>query len=472
MIKRVLPQSLTGQIIIAALAGLLLMQLVNLVIYHWDRQEAVGYINSRNAVGRVASVVRLLQYSPVTLYGEILKASRSETLQLGFGNKAPEFLGEQNRGIERRLRKSLGYDEGLQIRVWGEVTRVGPGDDPDRADDGPGPWHHQQMMWGKRKSGQYPPPPPRLKVRFRGGIELPTGNWLLFRSMDDPVPPPWSIKATFGLLLVMLLVTLLVIVLLRRTISPMKRLALQADQFGRGESGKPLEAQGPREVRDMISAFNRMQDRLERFVNDRTRMLAAISHDLRTPLTSLRLRMEFMPDGDDKEKSLQTLAMMERMLNASLSFAREENEKEPLRGVDVTSLIESLCDDYSETGSDVSYRLDERPVIQCRPMALRRILQNLISNGIKYGERVEVGLQTEAGSLVIQVRDFGPGIPESQLQEVFKPFVRLDAARNIEDGHVGLGLSIAKTLVHQQGGELILKNHPEQGLIGEVRIPL
>ena len=297
------------------------------------------------------------------------------------------------------------------------------------------------------------------------------GRWLNFSSLADREPPTWSPSSLLSLLLVALLVGGVLIILLRRATRPLKLLAQQAEQFGRGDAIPPLDETGPLEIAETLAAFNRMQLRLNRFVQDRTQMLAAISHDLRTPLTSLRLRCEFLPDGDDRERMLQTLAQMESMLHATLSFARDEHQGEPSRQVDLVSLLHSLCDDYEDNGQPVVCLAEGKRVYQCRPEVLRRVLQNLISNALKYAGDAEVSLEETTSSVLIRVRDHGTGIPEEQLESVFKPFYRLDEARNTEDGSVGLGLSIARTLIHQHGGELRLKNMPDGGLQAEIELP-
>ena len=199
--------------------------------------------------------------------------------------------------------------------------------------------------------------------------------------------------------------------------------------------------------------------------------LKQVTHDLRTPITTLQLRCEFLPEGEDKQKIQQGLKRMEQMLNATLQFAREDGLDEPIRNLDLPSLVQSLCDDLQDNGHDVS--LEERDAIlyRGRPTALRRALQNLLDNGVKYGDKVEVRLLDEPGQIRILIRDFGPGIPPDQLEEVFKPFTRLDSARDLTDGSIGLGLAIARTLIHQHGGELTLDNHPQGGLLVQVRLP-
>ena len=317
-----------------------------------------------------------------------------------------------------------------------------------------------------------PPPLWQRDVRMYGAIELVDGRWLNFSSLADREPPTWSPSSLLSLLLVALLIGAVLFVLLRRTTRPLKLLARQAEQFGRGDAIPPLNETGPLEVAETLAAFNRMQLRLNRFVQDRTQMLAAISHDLRTPLTSLRLRCEFLPEGDDRDRMLQTLSQMEGMLHATLSFARDDHQGETSRPVDLVSLLHSLCDDYEDNGQPVLCHAEGKRVYQCRPDVLRRVLQNLINNALKYAGDAEVSLEETAESLLIRVRDHGAGIPEEQLDNVFKPFYRLDSARNTEDGSVGLGLAIARTLIHQHGGELRLSNAPDGGLLAEIQLPV
>lgn len=461
MIKRVfarlLPKGLTGQIVLVALAGLVLIQLLSIQIYRSDREEALGYVNSRNAMQRIISVVRLLSLSPPSLYHEILKASRSETLLLRL---ADEPLQPDNRSprFEKLVRAKLGYPSSLAVEISAELKQ-----DIQRSRA----WqHHSRMM--KDRNGM----PPPQDMRLYGSIELPNGGWLQFSSLVDKETASWSWQTTLNLLLVASLVIGLMIWLFRRATRPLKQLAANADRLGRGEDIEPLREEGPTEIRESIQAFNRMHTRLDRFVQDRTRMLAAISHDLRTPITSLRLRSEFLADGEDKDRFQQTLQQMEQMLAATLSFAREEGQQEATRELDLVSLLESLCDDYADMGQPVTCLAEGKQVYACRANTLRRVLQNLIGNAIKYAGGAEVSLVRGDGELLILVRDQGPGIAESQLEEVFKPFVRLDEARNTESGSVGLGLAIARTLVHQHGGELSLHNRQEGGLEARISLPL
>ncbi|OYD21158.1 ATP-binding protein [Oceanimonas baumannii] len=444
--------SLTGQIILVALCALVLVQLVSLQIYRLEREETLGLVNSRFTLQRLMAVTRLLHQSPPELHREILRASRSETLLLSLSRQVPTD-GERSRLFEHIVRSRLDYAPELDIRI--------------NAETGQG----QALPPPSERRHRYPPHTRRPDIRLYGGIELSDGRWLHFTSLVDADSPGWSVKAILSLILLAALLTGLMIWLLQRTTQPLKQLARRAERLGRGDKVNPLPETGPSEIRDTLSAFNRMQERLDRFVTDRTRMLAAISHDLRTPLTSLQLRCEFLPEGEDKHKLQQGLKRMEQMLNATLRFARDDAQDEPMRDLDLSSLVQSLCDDLQDAGHLVSLEEREPILFRGRSQALRRALQNLLENGIKYGERVEVRLLDEPGHIRILIRDFGPGIADDQLEEVFKPFTRLDSARNLEDGSIGLGLAIARTLIHQHGGELHLANHSRGGLLATVILP-
>ena len=443
--------SLTGQVIMVALFALVLIQLVGIQIYRIEREETLGLVNSRFTLQRLVSVTRLLNQSPPALHDEILRASRSETLHLRL-DSSESLPDARSARFEHIVRSKLDYPAQLAIHISAEHKA-------HLVDRPPREHSHRRH------------PPIRPDIRLRGGIELEDGRWLNFTSLSDREVPGWSAKAVLSFILLAALLTGLMIWLLQRTTRPLKELAQQAERLGRGDKAEPIAESGPREIRDTLTAFNRMQDRLDRFVSDRTRMLAAISHDLRTPITTLQLRCEFLPDGEDKQKIQQGLKRMEQMLNATLQFAREDGLSEPIRNLDLPSLLQSLCDDLQDNGHDVTLCEPAAVIYRGRPSALRRALQNLLDNGVKYGGKVQVWLTATSEQVQIQIRDFGPGIPEALQEEVFKPFTRLDSARNLEDGSIGLGLAIARTLIHQHGGTLLLGNHPQGGLLVRISLP-
>ncbi|MDH3476380.1 MAG: ATP-binding protein [Rhodospirillales bacterium] len=266
-------------------------------------------------------------------------------------------------------------------------------------------------------------------------------------------------------------ILLIVIFLVRRMTRPLRALATAADNLGRGEEAPSLALSGPDEVRRTTRAFNAMRERIQRFVQDRTRMLAAISHDLRTPITTLRLRAEFIEDGETRDKIIETLDEMQRMTEAALAFARGEAAQEKTRQVDLAALVQSLCDDLAELGYDVVFSEAERTPYACRPLGLKRALRNLIENAATYGTRARVALRQTSAGLEVVVDDDGPGIPEEDLDRVFEPFFRLEESRSTETGGIGLGMAIARSIVRGHGGEITLKNRSGGGLRVLVTLP-
>jgi signal transduction histidine kinase len=214
-----------------------------------------------------------------------------------------------------------------------------------------------------------------------------------------------------------------------------------------------------------------MRERLDRFIRDRTTMLAAVAHDLRTPITSLRLRAEFVEDEETRNKILETLAEMQAMTEAALAFARGDSEKEPSRLADIIALVESVVDDAADSGRDATF-IESPPVtLSCRPVALRRAVRNLVENAVTYGQRARVRVESDASELRIVVDDDGPGIPPADLERVFDPFVRLETSRSRETGGVGLGLAIARSVMRAHGGDLRLVNRSGGGLSAIASLP-
>ena len=260
----------------------------------------------------------------------------------------------------------------------------------------------------------------------------------------------------------------------RRLTRPLSDIAAAAERFGRDVAAPPLPETGPDEVRMVARAFNRMQRQLRSFVEDRTRMLAAISHDLRTPITLLRLRTEFITDPEEQARMRATLGEMEAMIAATLYFARDDDASEPRQTVDMVGLLSSICYDMADVGLPVSFEPDPvgRLPFDCRLSALKRALTNLIDNAVKYGQAARIALARTGSNLVITVDDDGPGIPEAEQEAVFSPFYRLEPSRNSATGGVGLGLSVVRTVIHAHGGSIRVHNQSEGGLRVAVTLPL
>jgi signal transduction histidine kinase len=257
----------------------------------------------------------------------------------------------------------------------------------------------------------------------------------------------------------------------RRVWAPLARVAAAAARLGNDLHAPPVPETGSVETRQASRAFNAMQTRLRVLIENRTRMLAAISHDLRTPLTLLRLRAENVSDPSERDKMLATIAEMDGMIAATLQFARDEAASEPRRPTDVSALLASLIDDMADTGLPVTMQPAQPIVCACQSSSLKRALSNLLDNAVKYGKRARAAIRSTSHGVEITIDDDGPGIPEDELAHVFQPFYRIEGSRGRETGGIGLGLAIALSVIQAHGGQLTLVNRPEGGLRASVMLP-
>lgn len=261
------------------------------------------------------------------------------------------------------------------------------------------------------------------------------------------------------------------VVFMRNQIRPIRRLAAAADSFGKGSDAPGFKPEGAAEVRLAASAFIRMRDRIQRQISQRTEMLAGVSHDLRTPLTRMRLQLAMMAGGEDAEALRQDIAEMEQMLEGYLAFARGEGT-EQAQPIDLARLLREVTNDARHSGRRIVLRAEEPLTVTLRPNAFKRALTNLVQNACRYGKSVEVAARLAHGQLEVTINDDGPGIPPEKRADVFKPFFRLEASRNPMTGGVGLGLTIARDIVLGHGGELVLGDAPQGGLRATVLIPV
>lgn len=267
-----------------------------------------------------------------------------------------------------------------------------------------------------------------------------------------------------------------------RLIAPVATLANAATALGRDVNAQPLPESGPTEIRKAALAFNTMAARIRRFVTDRTLMLTAIGHDLRTPITRLKLRAEFIDDDELRDKFLDDLDEMESMVAATLAFGRDSSAQEPMTTLDLGALLQTIADEAAEARPDladqVSFEEPEAAIrIRARSLSLKRALTNLVMNALKYGGSVSISVAFTRGpgqekTVCIRIDDSGPGLPQEDLERMFEPFVRAETSRNRETGGTGLGLAIARSTVRGQGGDVTLANRPEGGLRASVILPL
>ena len=301
-------------------------------------------------------------------------------------------------------------------------------------------------------------------------VQLADGSWLMFSAVSRS----WGLSEwprTLILIVLVLLSTMLVaLVATRHLARPLRHFAEGARRFGVDFRAPPIELVGPREIRQAILAFNAMQAQLQHFIKDRTQMLAAISHDLRTPLTRMRLRGEFIDDPEQQQRLFRDVDEMQAMINSSLEFFRDDARLEPATAFDLAELLQTLIDDFRDQSIDIAYSGPPNLVYFGRPMGLKRVISNLLENAVKYACEPAIELSRDAQKVTILVRDQGPGIPPESHEQVFVPFYRLEGSRNKNTGGVGLGLSAARAIVLEQGGALTLSNRKSGGL--EVRVVL
>jgi signal transduction histidine kinase len=338
----------------------------------------------------------------------------------------------------------------------------GPGGPPDGF-GGPG---------GPPRAQRLDPPrdEPFIVGDFKVAIHQDDGRWTIVEPKPAIRFDSWQQRILLILALSVLCVSPLAWLFARRLSGPISAFAGAAERLGRDPRAAPLALHGSSEVIAAANAFNMMQERLRRYVEDRTAMIGAVAHDLRTPLTRLRFRIEAVPD-DVRAKLASDIDQMEAMIAATMAFVRDTTRPAERTKLELASLLESIIDEAAETGGQASVELGEKIIIDGDPVALRRLLTNLVENGLKYGGAVQGRVRAEGRLAVIEIDDAGPGIPPGELDRVFEPFFRSEPSRNRETGGIGLGLAVVRSVARAHGGDVTLHNRPEGGLRARVELP-
>ncbi len=481
-----LPRSLAARTALVLLAGLVVVQAVGLAIHALDRIDFARLNNERDAGAQVAGIYRTIaDADPPTRDAELrrlhlppgFRAFLTSIPVLGPLQPAPD-------PIQRMLRHHLqtmpvpSRLQPTQIIIANNVRLNAPpgpyGIDrdgvPGGGPDGTGlPWREPQ---GGRPSGPF-----AGGRRYAIAMRLPDdARWLTVRFVMPFADPFLSPTLPIAFLVMTILAGLLSVWAVRRLTAPLRTLAVAAEKLGRDVNADPLPENGPTEVATAAIAFNTMASRIRRFVTDRTLLLTAIGHDLRTPITRLKLRSEFIEDEELQAKFLADLDELEAMVSATLAFGRDSANREPMVPLDLKALLATILDDAVDGRpalADLVGFASPPPAvtIQARSLALKRALANLVGNAIAYGGGVQVTLHPpEDGHVVVLIEDEGPGIAREALERVFEPFVRIETSRNRETGGTGLGLSIARNIVRGQGGDITLSNRASQGLRATVTL--
>lgn len=449
-------RSLAAQFIGFVLVTLIVSQALSFFISRNEREQALYAASKSEFFTRATSITRLMGSVPAGLRREALQASEATNSRFWMSESEPADPDAWRKQAADELARPLanfvdfaqhpGFDVAPAIDA---ATR----DAIASANTGE-PWATpSEATWSLSQPARFTPLGD--SSGFGLAIRLDDGAWLNSAYYNASSTSWWNSQTLYSLAAAAAVLSVIGIFAANRIARPLRRLAASAEAIGRGENVPPLPEEGTDDIRQTTAAFNRMQARLFRFIEDRTRMLAAIGHDLRTPLTSLRLRTEFVTDPDIQQRMLATIDEIQTMTEATIAFARGEATAEETRTVDLNALVGSLCDDLAEMEQPVVYRDGEKLTYRCRPDSLRRAIRNVIENAVRYGGEARVHLHHSGPSIDIVVEDKGPGIPDEMHEKVFAPFFRLEASRNRETGGVGLGLAIARTIVRHHGGDIV-----------------
>lgn len=496
------PRGLAGQLMLLLLGALAVAQIVAFQVIHDERKIAQRTVYKSQVLERIAAASRLILESPTELRPQILRALQTEDMRFWIAI-APlvtvDPADEESLRVQRRLAALLSesYAE-MRLRIQTELPETPP---PPHAvmhrglDPLPPPDFDERVMrsprgwrrcideatgvvdsecvnrWRALKGDEQQRSP--FVIAAAASMRLPDGLWLNAETSLDIPPQPWAWPPLLTFTLSAVLIAAVAMISVRRITRPLNLLAAAAERLGRGEAVADLPETGPHQVRATTRAFNLMNRRLQRYVSDRMRFLAAVSHDLRTPLTSLRLRSEFIDDDETRTRMLATLDEMTQMVDAVLDFVREDTRAEATDRVDLASLVESVCDDFSDLGLPVGLTPPPKlPDVVCRPLSIKRALRNLIDNAVKYGNRAAISVEPARGGVTLHVDDEGPGLTDAEIERIFDPFVRIETSRSRDTGGVGLGLSIARSIAQSHGGRISAERRAEGGMRMSLFLPL
>ncbi len=453
---RIWERSVATQFICLMLLALALSQGISFLITWDERGQALREAYKGEFLSRAEAVARLLEMTPPAIEAEITRANDTLNTRYWVTSEGPAAdPAAWRKAAWERLTEPLSNSQSSAY-----VARTLKSD-LERDKTGA---RQTTSPWTDLSPEEWHDPRPAKVIRLDNyygvglAVKLNRGAWLNTAFAKPAMSSFWTSQSLLTLIVTALTLSAIMIFAARGITRPLRRMAAAAEALGRGEATQPLAETGPEDIRHTAHAFNRMQERLKRFVADRTRMLAAIGHDLRTPITSLRLRAEFVADSEVREKMLSTIDEMQRMTEATLTFARQESAAEETRAIDLSALVQSLSDDLADLGYDVTFIDGTKIPYRCRVEALKRAVRNIIENAVRYGQRARISLARAEDSIEIIIADDGPGIPSNLAEQVFVPFFRVEDSRNPETGGVGLGLAIARSIVRNHGGDIRLVN--------------
>lgn len=463
-----LPRSLFSRLTLVLLGGLLIAQLLSFAVHMHDRGELLAQASGMQAAQRIADIVNLLDTMTPAERQNIVKVLGAPPLVVRLDQPPLQAVETDSEPGTRAalfatlLRRYLGEERALVVglaqggRGMQGGMRHGPRWDDSSAESMP-----PMMRHGGRGGG----------LVFVAQVSLRDGTRVTFDARPPQATEHWPYRLAGSIAVLLVAVIVVSLIAVRWATKPLKTLADAAEDLGRNIHRPPLPETGPAEVVQAARAFNTMQARLTAYLRERTQVLAAMSHDLKTPITRLRLRAELLTDVNLREKFDSDLREMEVMVASALDFLRGMDNGETPQPVDINALLESLRADLQETGGVVTIEGRASGPYPGRPQVLKRCFANLLENAIKYGKTARVVIDDNGEFLQISVCDDGPGLSEDQLEKVFEPFYRVEGSRNRDTGGTGLGLAIAKNVVELHGGRIALRNRVQGGLEAVALLP-
>ncbi|MEW6025219.1 MAG: ATP-binding protein [Pseudomonadota bacterium] len=441
--------SMTGRVFITLLLGVLITGALTQWLADNERQRVLEHARDQNLIERAEQLIMATEIVPASARPAYLSVANRPGLSLEVG--APRPLAKSASEFAETLAERLGAG----YHIVSADSRPAACESPPRI---PQLYGLLSARW--RGACEF------LNVRLRDGEEL---RLAVLPPRAAAVNDETDYRAV--IVLFFLSIAGLAYLVARMTTRPLKRLAVAAQELGNDINRPPLDVSGASEIRQASTAFNAMQARIRQYIFQRTQMLAAITHDLQTPLTRMRLRLEKVADADLQERLIGDLSAMQAMVREGLELARSMDTTETMQMLDLDSLLDSVCDDAADASQAVTLSGRSGMAILGRPLDLRRCLGNLIDNAVKYGREAGVTVDRVNGAARIRVRDGGPGIPPAEQARVFDPFYRVETSRSRESGGTGLGLTIARNIAEQHGGSIALSNHPEGGLEVTLTLP-
>ncbi|WP_027134305.1 ATP-binding protein [Geminicoccus roseus] len=444
------PANLTTRLVLLAVSVVALVIALAAAWTFWERADTARRFVRLATIDRMAATQLLVDRLPPSELGIALRAISGPLLLVRLLDE-PRGRPTDDPRLDRHLARLMArHPSGVFLgreMVLRQVDREGP-----------------------RDGGEGPPDLLPSFARYEVGIRQNDGTWLIFTVPADTLSRFWLGRAILIVLAVVGGAALIAWLLFRRITRPVTALAVASDRFAAGLPAEPLRESGPPEIRRATAAFNRMRQRIGELLAERNSMLAAIAHDLRTPLTRLHLRLEDLPDDQARSRAKNDVQAMETMLRETLAYAKDVAGVEQATDLDFAALVRTAVDDLSDAGREAQYEGPDRLVLRGRPTALRRAVDNLLANAVTYGTCAEVTLAADPRQVRMTIADRGPGIPLEMRERVFEPFFRLETSRSRSTGGTGLGLALARGIVRAHGGEVSLRDREGGGTLVEVTL--